>query len=81
MESTGEGEVARLPLVVAELAGYLGQFDANAPECLERNRAALALVFSGDDFEKFAAEVRCFAFGEAAERLEKAAKAKGIQTV
>ena len=81
VESTGEGEVARLPLVVAELAKYLGQFDAIAPECLERNRAVLALVFSGDEFEKFTAEVQCYAFGEAAERLETAAKAKGIQIV
>jgi signal transduction histidine kinase/DNA-binding response OmpR family regulator/HAMP domain-containing protein len=77
----GAAELARLPLVVAELYKYLEDCDASAPECLEVNRAVVSLLFSGDDFEKFAVEVNSYAFGEAAKSLEEAAKTKGIKVV
>jgi hypothetical protein len=64
-----------------QLAKYLRESDANAPECLEGSRAVVAQLFSGDNFERFAAEVNGYAFGEAAASLEKAAKEKGIPIV
>ena len=76
-----EEEVARLPEVVVQLARYLRESDANTHECLESNRAVVSTLFSGKDFERFAAEVNGYAFGEAAASLEKAAKAKGISIV
>ena len=81
VEPAGAAELARLPLVVAELSKYLADCDASAPECLESNRAVLSLLFPGDDFERFATEVNSYAFGEASKSLEKAAKVKGIQIV
>jgi hypothetical protein len=77
----GAAELERLPLVVAQLYKYLEDCDASAPECLEVNRAVVSLLFSGDDFEKFAVEVNSYAFGEAAKSLEEAAKTKGIKVV
>jgi HPt (histidine-containing phosphotransfer) domain-containing protein len=77
----GEEELARLPEVVVQLARYLRESDANTHECLESNRAVVSTLFSGEDFESFAAEVNGYAFGEAAASLEKAAKAKGISIV
>ena len=81
VEPAGAAELARLPLVVAELSKYLADCDASAPECLESNRAVLSLLFPGDDFERFATEVNSYAFGEASKSLEKAAKVKGIPIV
>jgi hypothetical protein len=68
----------QLKQVVQEMIGHLNNFDPAAEEFLEANRDAFRALLSQDSLASFRQEVSEFAFANALDRLEKAAKGKGL---
>jgi PAS domain S-box-containing protein len=64
--------------VIAEMMGYLNNFDPTAGECLEANRNVFQWLCPGESFAAFEQQVNEFAFGDALAGLEQAAKKKGL---
>jgi two-component system, sensor histidine kinase and response regulator len=68
----------QLKQVVQEMIGHLNNFDPAAEEFLEANRDAFRVLLSEESLASFKQEVGEFAFANALDRLEAAAKEKGL---
>ena len=69
---------AQLRPIVEQMTRHLADFDAAAADCLAANRAALASLFSAEEFGKFEQQVQSYAFGDAQALLEQAARSAKI---
>ena len=69
---------ALLRPIVEQMTRHLADFDAAAADCLAANRAALASLFSAEEFGKFEQQVQSYAFGDAQALLEQAARSGKI---
>jgi signal transduction histidine kinase/CheY-like chemotaxis protein len=69
---------AKAQPIVAQILQQLAAFDTDAAESLETHRAALASLFSAEDFAQFEKQVQDYAFGDAQALLEQAAAAHGL---
>ncbi len=66
---------ARMSQLVAEMRGYLADYDSTAADCLEQHRGSFATLFSSTDFADFERQVHEYAFDEAQALLQQTTEA------
>ena len=66
---------ARMSQLVAQMCGYLADYDSTAADCLEQHRTLFATLFSGADFANFERHVQEYAFDAAQALLQQTTEA------